>query len=60
MQQDLLINNLKSKPMEVFNEQFYEEIKRAVKDGIIEGFKEARSMSSVKPHKAQAITSSQY
>lgn len=29
--------------MEVFNEQFYEEIKRAVKEGIIEGFKEARS-----------------
>lgn len=29
--------------MEIFNEQFYEEIKRAVKDGIIEGFKEARS-----------------
>ncbi len=37
------INQLKYKLMEIFNEQFYEEIKRAVKDGIIEGFKEARS-----------------
>lgn len=29
--------------MEVFNEDFFEKIKRAVKEGVIEGLREARS-----------------
>ncbi len=44
--------------MEVFNEHFYEEIKRAVKEGIIEGFKEARS-KKVKRENLDLITTNE-
>lgn len=44
--------------MEVFNEQFFEEIKRAVKEGIIEGFREARS-KKVKRDNLDIITTNE-
>ena len=44
--------------MEVFNEHFYEEIKRAVKEGIIEGFREARS-KKVKRDNLDLITTNE-
>lgn len=44
--------------MEVFNEHFYEEIKRAVKEGVIEGFREARS-KKVKRDNLDLITTNE-
>lgn len=44
--------------MEVFNEHFFEEIKRAVKEGIIEGFREARS-KKVKRDNIDLITTNE-
>lgn len=44
--------------MEVFNEHFFEEIKRAVKEGIIEGFREARS-KKVKRDNLDLITTNE-